>query len=83
MTFVYRLKYCFLFSIFASPVSYSIEGKDKEQQPAYFDHLDAERKSSFAPYIITPHKMTYFLPINYTDDINKVHIRTFAIIRTN
>lgn len=72
MTFVSRLKYCFLFSIFASPISYSTVEKDKEQQPAYFDHLDAERKSSFDPYIITPHKMTYFLPISYTDDINKV-----------
>ncbi|PCI51644.1 MAG: phospholipase [Gammaproteobacteria bacterium] len=42
-----------------------------EQKPAYFDRLDAEHKSSFDPYIITPHKMTYFLPISYTNNINK------------
>lgn len=42
-----------------------------EQNPAYFDRLDAEQKSYFDPYIITPHKMTYFLPISYTNNINK------------
>jgi len=74
MNFKYLLRIIFLLT-FLSPFISNAEQEErsteKEQQPAYFDRLAAERKSSFDPYIITPHKMTYFLPISYTNNINK------------
>ena len=63
-----------LFLLFAFSTYATQDASDDEEaveSPAYFDHLTAERKSSFDPYIITPHKMTYFLPISYTNNINK------------
>lgn len=45
--------------------------ENKKEQPAYFDHLTSERKTAFDPYIITPHKMTYLLPLSYSNNINK------------
>lgn len=44
---------------------------EDNEEPAFFDRYNSERKSAFDPYIITPHKMTYFLPISYTNNINK------------
>ena len=38
---------------------------------AYFDRLSSQRKSSFDPYIITPHKMTYLLPLIFSDNVNR------------
>ncbi|MGB1261846.1 MAG: phospholipase A [Cognaticolwellia sp.] len=31
----------------------------------------AEQKTAFDPYVITPHKMNYILPISFTDNINR------------
>lgn len=73
MNFKLPLRYLLL--ILSLPLFSYAATTEKEietnQQPAYFDHLAAERKSSFDPYIITPHKMTYFLPFSYTNNINK------------
>jgi len=71
-----HLPHVFLLMLLLSALSHAeAENITKEveesQQPAYFDRLAAERKSSFDPYIITPHKMTYFLPISYTNNINR------------
>jgi phospholipase A1 len=48
---------------------------DKKQadsdEPLFFHHYETDRKTAFDPYVITPHKMTYFLPISYTNDINR------------
>ena len=38
---------------------------------AISERLIQERKSTFNPYVITPHKMNYLLPILLTDNINK------------
>ena len=40
-------------------------------QSAYFDRLSSQKKSSFDPYIMTPHKMTYLLPIIFSDKVNR------------
>lgn len=38
---------------------------------AVSERMIKERKSSFDPYVITPHKMNYILPVSVTDAINK------------
>jgi len=38
----------------------------------------AENKTSFDPYVITPHKMNYILPVSMSDDINKEAYDSFG-----
>lgn len=40
------------------------------KEPAYFHRLNEERKAEFDPYVMTPHKMTYILPVSYSNDMN-------------
>jgi len=37
---------------------------------AISERIIKERKSAFNPYVITPHKMNYILPVTLTDEIN-------------
>ena len=37
---------------------------------AISERMIKEKKSAFDPYVITPHKMNYILPVMITDDIN-------------
>jgi len=37
-----------------------------------------ERKSAFNPYVITPHKMNYILPVTITDEINTESYEKFS-----
>jgi len=37
---------------------------------AISERMIQERKSAFNPYVITPHKMNYILPVSVTDEIN-------------
>ncbi len=46
----------------------TIETKEKS---AYFSRLSSEKKSSFDPYVMTPHKMTYLLPFSVSDNMNR------------
>ena len=60
-----------LLSLFSNAADKSNESELKNNKnPAFFNRYNSERKSAFDPYIITPHKMTYFLPVSYTDGIN-------------
>jgi phospholipase A1 len=45
---------------------------------AISERMIAERKSAFDPYVITPHKMNFFLPISITDGINKEAYTDFS-----
>ncbi len=38
--------------------------------PLINSRLEAERKVAFNPYVLTPHKMNYILPVSYSTDIN-------------
>lgn len=40
-------------------------------ESAYFKKLAAEKESGFNHYVMTPHKMTYFLPISISDNMNR------------
>ena len=44
---------------------------EKKENSAYFDRLSSQKKSSFDPYVITPHKMTYLLPFSVSDNMNR------------
>ncbi|MGB0938063.1 MAG: phospholipase A [Colwellia sp.] len=57
----------------SSPVaSPSPDNKEHDcKQPEFFHHYELERKNAFDPYIITPHKLTYILPITYTNSVNR------------
>ncbi|PKI17265.1 phospholipase A [Colwellia sp. 12G3] len=38
---------------------------------AYFQKLASEKESGFNPYVLTPHKMTYLLPLSVSDNMNR------------
>ncbi len=40
-------------------------------EPQYFHHYELERKNAFDPYILTPHKFTYILPVTYSNNVNE------------
>lgn len=44
---------------------------ETDTKSAYFDRLSSQRKAEFDPYVITPHKMTYLLPLSVSDNINR------------
>jgi len=44
---------------------------DIKEESAYFSRLSSEKKSSFDPYVMTPHKMTYLLPFSISNNMNK------------
>jgi phospholipase A1 len=35
------------------------------------NRIISEKRTAFDPYVITPHKMNYILPVSYTNNINK------------
>lgn len=41
-----------------------------ESNGALSERIDAERETFFNPYVITPHKMNYILPVTYTSGFN-------------
>jgi phospholipase A1 len=45
---------------------------------AISERMIKERKSAFNPYVITPHKMNYILPISITDKINTKAYESFS-----
>jgi len=44
---------------------------EPKENSAYFSRLSSEKKSSFDPYVMTPHKMTYLLPFSVSDNMNR------------
>ena len=44
--------------------------QNSDKNSAYFNKLVAEEESGWAPYVMTPHKMTYVLPFSYTNNVN-------------
>ena len=49
-----------------------------EELGAISERMVKERQSAFDPYVITPHKMNYILPISMTDGINKKAYEGFS-----
>ena len=45
---------------------------------AISERMIKERKSAFNPYVITPHKMNYILPVSVTNEINKEAYKDFS-----
>jgi phospholipase A1 len=45
---------------------------------AISERLIKEKKTAFNPYVITPHKMNYILPVSVTDGINKEAYESFS-----
>ena len=45
---------------------------------AISERMIKERQSAFNPYVITPHKMNYILPVTITDEINKDAYNDFS-----
>ncbi len=43
---------------------------EKGELPALEKRFNSERKMAYEPFVITPHKMNYFLPITYSDNLN-------------
>lgn len=43
----------------------------KNEQDLLSERMANERKNAFNPYVITPHRMNYILPVTYTNDVNK------------
>ncbi len=76
MKYLFTLK-MFIFAFLYLPLFSCAAEKEQAddikstEEPAFFNHYDSDRKSAFDPYILTPHKMSYFLPISYTNNINK------------
>jgi phospholipase A1 len=52
--------------------------KEDKVAGAISRRISAERQTAFDPYVITPHKMNYFLPISVSDGINKQAYSTFG-----
>lgn len=42
------------------------------------ERMIKEQQSAFNPYVITPHKMNYILPISITDSLNKTAYENFS-----
>jgi phospholipase A1 len=42
-----------------------------QSQSAYFQKLALEKESGFNSYVMTPHKMTYLLPLSVSDNMNR------------
>lgn len=43
----------------------------KNEQDLLSERMANERKNAFNPYVITPHRMNYILPVTYTNDVNE------------
>jgi phospholipase A1 len=54
------------------------ERAEQRQLGAMSKRILAERQTAFDPYVITPHKMNYMLPISYTDNTNQEAYATFG-----
>ncbi|ALO33584.1 phospholipase [Colwellia sp. MT41] len=55
-------------AVAANKVSKPSETKGES---AYFDRLSTQKKAEFDPYIMTPHKMTYLLPLSVSNNMNR------------
>lgn len=47
------------------------EAKKISNEPMISQRLQRERETTFDPFVITPHRMNYFLPVTLTDSINR------------
>jgi len=45
---------------------------DEKNQPAVEKRFNSEKRLAYDPFVITPHKMNYLLPVTYTDNINQL-----------
>ena len=55
----------------------SLKGKLPENPGVISERFAQERSTLFDPYVITPHKMNYILPVTVTDDLNRGAYRAF------
>ncbi len=51
---------------------------EKSNQPAVERRFNAERKIAYHPFVITPHKKNYLLPLSYTDSINQAAYNSYG-----
>ncbi|MCU4677605.1 phospholipase A [Catenovulum sp. 2E275] len=54
----------------AEIVSQCEDESEHEPPGALSERIEAERETFFNPYVITPHKMNYILPVSYTSGFN-------------
>lgn len=54
------------------------EALGTEQLGAISKRMIKERQTAFNPYVITPHKMNYILPVTLTDNINQEAYDSFS-----
>ena len=40
------------------------------EEPEYYHRISEEEKQELNPYVLTPHKMTYILPVSYSNNMN-------------
>jgi phospholipase A1 len=51
--------------------SQEVTPKKVPQQGRLAKRIISEKRTAFDPYVITPHKMNYILPVNYTNKVNR------------